>query len=160
MRKKPYVIALNIEKSINEKLIDIRVACHQARIFSDYPSYKHFKKKIVLPLASQDTEIKENLKKIKVKNFGFTVRKEKFKFFNTYAISPSILAIAYALSIANSGKAKNVNLAGFDGYSDNETLNSEMNELLKVYNSNKKAIKIHSITPTKYRLDTKSLFAI
>ena len=70
-----------------------------------------------------------------------------------------MFALAYALSIANSGKAKNITLAGIDGYQNNEALNLEMNELIKSYYKNNKAIKATSITPTKYKIDTKSVFS-
>ena len=71
-----------------------------------------------------------------------------------------MFALAYALSIANSGKAKKITLAGIDGYENNELLNSEMNELIKSYSKNKKSIKAISITPTKYKIETKSVYSI
>ena len=41
--KKPFVIALNDQKTINEKLIDIRVACHTLRLASDLNRFKNTK---------------------------------------------------------------------------------------------------------------------
>jgi 4-hydroxy 2-oxovalerate aldolase len=97
---------------------------------------------------------------VKVKNYGFLVKGDDFKFFDTYATSPYMFALAYALSIANSGQAKNIFLAGIDGYSNNEALNLEMNELIKSYNKNKRSKKITSIVPTRYKIATKSVFSI
>ena len=45
-----------------------------------------------------------------------------------------------------------------DGYTNNDALNSEMNELIKSYYKNKKSIKAISITPTKYKIKNKSVF--
>ena len=159
-KRKPYVIALNIEKSVNEKLITARAACVPVRIFSDHVSYENFDQTFILPLSSQGSEIQKKLKKVKVKNYGFLVKGDDFKFFDTYATSPYMFALAYALSIANSGQAKNIFLAGIDGYSNNEALNLEMNELIKSYNKNKRSKKITSIVPTRYKIATKSVFSI
>ena len=159
-KRKPFVMALNIEKTINEKLIDARAACHPVRILSDYGSYKNFKQTFILPLSSQNNEVKDSLKNLRIKNFGFSVRGKKFKFFKTHAISPFMLAFSYALAISNSGKASSITLAGFDGYSENDSRNSEMNELFRFYFKNKGSVKVISITPTKYKIDTKSVFSI
>ena len=71
-----------------------------------------------------------------------------------------MLAFSYALAISNSGKASSITLAGFDGYSENDSRNSEMNELFRFYFKNKGSVKVISITPTKYKIDTKSVFSI
>jgi len=160
IKKEPYVIVLNIEKSINEKLITARASCVPVRIFSEHANYKNFDQTFILPLSSQDAEIQKKLKKVKIKNYGFLVKGDEFKFFDTYATSPCMFALAYALSVANSGQAKNITLAGMDGYNNNDALNLEMNELIKSYYRNKKSIKAISITPTKYKIDTKSVFSI
>ena len=157
-KKNPFVIALNIEKSINEKLINSRAACVPVRIFSDYTSYNKFNQTFILPLFSQSPKIQKKLKKAKIKNYGFLSKGRNFEFFDTYATSPYMFALAYALSIANSGEAKNILLAGIDGYTNNDALNLEMNELIKSYNKNKKSIKVISITPTVYKIKIKSVF--
>ena len=160
LESKPYVIALNIGKSIKEKLISARAACVPVRIFSDHNDYKNFNQTFILPMSSQGSEIQKKLKGLKIKNYGFFVKGDEFKFFDNYATSPYMFALAYALSIANSGKAKKITLAGIDGYENNELLNSEMNELIKSYCKNKTSIKAISITPTKYKIETKSVYSI
>ena len=45
------------------------------------------------------------------------VKKEKFNIKNQYCELPNNLAISYALAISVAGNAKNILLAGFDGYS-------------------------------------------
>ena len=66
--------------------------------------------------------------------------------------------LGYALAISNSGMASDITLAGFDGYTYDDARMHEVNELIKIYNKNKKSIKLISITPTKYKIDTKSVF--
>ena len=60
----------------------------------------------------------------------------KFDFYKYHAVSPSMLAIAYGLAIACSGKAKKISLAGMDGWKDNLALNNEMENLIKSYIKN------------------------
>jgi 4-hydroxy 2-oxovalerate aldolase len=159
-KNKPYVIGFNIEKSVSENLINARAVCAPVKIFPDYSAYKKLNQKFIIPLSSLDEEIKNKLKKINVKNFGYVVKSKKFKFFNNYAIAPSMLALAYGLSIACSGKARKIFIAGLDGWKNNDTLNNEMKSLLKSYNQSKNSVKIHSITPTIYNIDTISVFSL
>ena len=53
-------------------------------------------------------------------DFGVEIRSNTFKFKNSSAVIPNSLAISYALAISNSGKAKKIFLAGFDGYDAND----------------------------------------
>ena len=56
-------------------------------------------------------------------------------------ITPNSLTICYALSIANSGKAKRIFASGLDGYKIGDQRGVEMEETLKIYNRlNKKGI--------------------
>jgi 4-hydroxy 2-oxovalerate aldolase len=157
LKNRPLVISLNTERTVNEKLINIRVACNNVRILSDYKRYKSFKKIFVIPYIE---EFKHLFKGINIKNFNYNSKAKKFIFKKNYAESPYNLAIAYAISICNSKKAKNIFLAGFDGYENNEKKNSQMNQMFKDYFKNTKAIGIRSITPTKYTIDTISVFDI
>ena len=65
--------------------------------------------------------------------------------------------MGYALSIANSGCAKEIILAGFDGYKQKEK-NDEMNNLIEMYFKNNSSIPLCSITPTKYNIDSRSVY--
>ena len=54
-----YVICLNTNKSINEKLINLRTACHPFRIISDINNYNS-KTNLAMPLSMLPKEIFEN----------------------------------------------------------------------------------------------------
>ena len=157
LKNKPLVIGLNTERTINEKLINIRVACNNVRILSDHKSYKNFKKIFIIPYFE---EFKHLFKMINIKSFNYNSKAKKFIFKKNYAESPHNLAISYAISVCNCKKAKNIFLAGFDGYDNNEKKNLQMNQMFKDYFKNTKAIEIKSITPTKYILETISVFDI
>ena len=152
-KKKLFVIALNIFKSIKEDLIQLRVSCHPFRLISDSTNYKKFNKKLVIPFSM----MRENLKKIVNKNFyydfGLTITNNNtIKIKSNYCELPYPLAIAYAISIAISGKAKSIALAGFDGYKTSDADKDNTEEVLKIMKDNFiKRKKIISLTKTNYK---------
>ena len=68
--------------------------------------------------------------------------------------------VAYSLAIANSGKAKKVILAGFDGYVAEDPRRKEMDEILKTYYNTSKVLNLTSITPTRYEIPVQSIFGL
>ena len=70
-----------------------------------------------------------------------------------YCDIPSPLAIIYAISVAISGKAKAIYLAGFDGYKKNDPSTDETNFLLnKIISRYNKNSKIKTLTNTNYKI--------
>jgi 4-hydroxy 2-oxovalerate aldolase len=88
------------------------------------------------------------------------VKNNTFQFMKSSAIIPNTLAISYALGIANSGKAKKIYIAGFDGYESEDPKRREMDELFTLYQSLKKKSELESITPTKYKVKSVSVYAL
>ena len=93
-------------------------------------------------------------------DFGVEIKSNTFKFLKSSAVIPNTLAISYALGIANSGKAKKIFLAGFDGYEAEDPKRREMDELFSLYQSLKKKADLVSITPTKYKVKSVSVYAL
>ena len=73
---------------------------------------------------------------------------------------PSNLVFAYALSIANSGKANQIILAGFDGFEFEDPRRKEIDIMLKNYEHTTNALPILSITPTRFKITVKSIFGL
>ena len=88
------------------------------------------------------------------------MKENKFEFYKNSAIIPKLYNVAYALSIATSGNASRILLAGFDGYGSNDRRTKIVNDLFFSYSANKKSKKIISITPTSYNFTSKSIYAI
>ena len=59
----------------------------------------------------------------------------------------------------HSGKAKKIYLSGLDGYSIEDPRRREMDETLEVYSSLKKKSELVSITPTRYKIKSSSVYA-
>ena len=60
--------------------------------------------------------------------------------------------LGYALSIAISQNAKNVFLAGFEGFKKDNYANDESKNILKIFKKRFKKTNILSITPTRFNL--------
>ena len=155
---KPYVIALNTSRALLEELIDIRVACHPLRIITDIPDYLNFSTPIIIPSAVSPNDLSETLNKKEIYFFDIDVKKDKFKFEFNNCIIPNLLAISYALAIATCGKAKQIFIAGFDGYENDTTRNNEMNDIFDTYLSDKKSVPLFSVTQTIYKIPSKSIY--
>ncbi len=158
-KNKPFVIALNTEKTIQEKLIDLRVCCHTLRVMSDVSIFKKISQPLALPLDRLPIDQKKEFKKLKILNYGLEVRAGKFSFGEKSSITPNSLTIVYALSIANSGKSKKIYVSGLDGYPIDDPRRHEMDETLKLYLSNKNSSDLISITPTRYKIKSSSVYA-
>ena len=65
----------------------------------------------------------------------------------------------YALSIANSAKSKKIYVSGLDGYPIEDPRRHEMDETLKLYLSTKNRSELISITPTRYKIKSSSVYA-
>ena len=157
---KPFVIALNTQNSINSKLINTRAVCNTLRLLTDHRSFKHLPQKLILPYQRLSNLIKDKFKKVKKLDFGVEVKNNTFQFMKSSAVIPNTLAISYALGISNSGKAKKIYIAGFDGYEADDPKRKEMDDLFSLYQSLKKKSELVSITPTKYKVKSISVYAL
>jgi 4-hydroxy 2-oxovalerate aldolase len=158
-KNKPFVIALNAQKHIDEKLINLRVSCQTLRIMSDVSIFKKITQPLVLPFDRLPIQQKKKFKKLKIFNYGLEVKLGKFNFGKNSSIAPNSLTIVYALSIANSGKAKKIFVSGLDGYPIEDPRRREMDESLEAYSSLKKKSELISITPTRYKIKSSSVYA-
>ena len=134
-------------------------ACHTLRLFTDINKYKKIKYPLILPFESLSENIKKKLKGIKIKDYGIQVIPNTFKFEDKRSVIPNSLAISYALAISNSGNAKKIYLAGFDGYQSDDARRIEMDNMLSLYSSIDETAELISITQTKYKVKSNSVYA-
>jgi len=152
--KKCLVLSLNINKNLPNKFIDYYVASNEARIMVDRQEYNKLSKEIIVPL-DRVKSIFNKIKIKKIKNYGLIVKKNTFSVFNKYCELPTSLVAGYAMSLCSIGKAKNIYLAGFDGYKDNESLDKEMNSYFLNIKKNFPKLNFCSLTPTNYSIPKK-----
>jgi len=158
--KKPFVIALNTNVCINKNLINIYAACNPLKLIADVDLYKS----LSLPLAVPDTllsnDLRKKFKNLKILDFGAGLKENHFEFYKTGAVMPKLYTVVYALSIATSGNASRILLAGLDGYGFKDKRTKVVDELFHLYASFKDAKAITAITPTSYSVPSCSIYAL
>ena len=159
-QSQPYVMALNTQSEICQDLIDVRAACHPIRLIADYNEHQKLQQPLILPLSNLPKYVKTKYKNKELFDFGISVTNNEFKFHDKYCELPTLLVISYALAIASSGQANQILLAGFDGYSSEDTRMKEMNLILKVYQASVNSLPLISITPTRYEIPVKSVYGL
>jgi 4-hydroxy 2-oxovalerate aldolase len=70
------------------------------------------------------------------------------------------MVLAYALSVATSGLAARILMAGFDGYEAGDPRNNELNQILETFSNAGQSPDCISITPTRFKLKAVSVYAI
>ena len=159
-KRKPFVIATNTNVCINKNLIDVFVASNPLKLIADSNLYKSLTSPLVVPKSLLSNDLKIKFKKLKILDFGVGVKANHFKFHKTGAIMPRLLNLVYALSIASSGKASKILLAGFDGYGSNHKRTKKLDELFYLYSSFKDAIPVVAVTPTSYSITSTSIYSL
>lgn len=156
---KPYVIALNTQSNVRQELINARAACHPLRLLADFNEHIKLSQPLITPFSMLPSNLKEELKSKEIFNFGVKINNKGFSFNKNFCEIPAPLVMAYAIAIANSGKAKQILLAGFDGYTHEDPRRKEIDQIFKDYKDKKNTISIKSITPTRYSIPVKSIYS-
>lgn len=159
-RKSPVVMALNAKPSVSEALIDVRAACHPIRLLADIDDHAKLQQPLITPYSMLQDEIRVALSRKELLDFGLSIKEGTFEFREFEATIPSTFVIAYVLAIVTSGRAKNILLAGFDGYGPNDPRTTEVERIFETYMQTEDALRLESITPTEYTLDTKSVYGM
>ncbi|MCD6003897.1 aldolase catalytic domain-containing protein [Halomonas sp. IOP_6] len=157
---KPLVLALNTQSAIKAELIDLRVACHPVRLLADCEAHTKLPQPLITPYTMLPADVRESLANKEVLDFGLNVQADSFAFAETHCTAPTSLVVAYALAVASSGGASRVLMAGFDGFRADDPRNAEMDKVLSAYATAKQAARILAVTPTRYHLDSVSIYAL
>ena len=156
----PFVIALNTQKSIAEDLINARAACHPVRILTDYREYLSLPQPLITPISMLPENVKQKLLQKDVLDFDISVDVKGFAFDSSNCTLPNLLVLSYALAIATSGKAKQILLAGFDGYGADDPRRKEIDNTFDLYQQTEACVDFFSITETRYEIPIKSIYGL
>ncbi len=160
-RQKPLVIALNTQSSIEQSMIDLRIACHPVRLLADAEDHAKLPQPLITPYSMLSASLKAELANKKVLDFGLGTKPDCFEFHEHYCVAPNMLVLSYALAVATAGNASRIMMAGFDGYEPGDNRNAEMEQMLRCFAQSDAAVQPESITPTRYRnLATLSVYAL
>lgn len=159
-RAKPFVLALNTQSNISAELINLRVACHPVRLLADCETHRRLPQPLVTPASMLPSDVQNAFAGKELLDFGIEVKEKTFAFHDCYAVLPNSLVIAYALALVTSGQARQLLLAGFDGYAAGDPRTPEMQQVFNMYMDNQSKIDVAAITPSRYLLPARSIYAM
>lgn len=158
-RARPLVIALNTQSAIDQDLIDLRIACHPVRLLADAETHAGLPQPLITPSSQLPETLRAELGNKTLLDFGLKIEPGLFAFHDTYCTVPSALVLAYALAVASSGQAARILMAGFDGYPAGDARNDETAAILDAYRAAAGEDRLTSVTPTRHRLLSASIYA-
>ena len=158
-KTEPVVLFLNINRYLPASLAQATIVSHETRALFDSQQYYNLKHPIVLPTARLGPLIKEQLAGIEILDYGLTLEEGSFFISSNSCRLQWPLAAAYALAIVTQAGASKVSLVGFDGYSNDDPRQEEMNDVFFKYASLAGSLAITTLTPTTYRIDQSSIFS-
>jgi len=157
---KPLVMALNAQSVIDNDLIDVRIACHPVRLMTDCEKLTQLSQPLITPASTLPINVLEFMSSIELLDYGMGIQDTNHAYEETYCILSSPLVISYALAVASSGKAKQLLLAGFDGYSTDDPRRLENDMIFEKHQNVVSAVPILAVTPTLYHIESTSVYAL
>lgn len=158
-KKKPYVISLNAEKKIDDSLIHTRSACNFMRLLADVNKHLKHNQPLITPFSNLSQDLQITLGSKTIFDFGMQVKPGHFEITETSCVVPNNLVISYTLAIAAASKVNTIYLAGFEGYTADDPRRKEMDQVFELFTTQFGHIHIYSITPTKYNIESRSIYA-
>ncbi len=156
---KPVVISINISDVIPACMIDYYVISHNSKFLADAHRYQALNKPIILPVHRFSQEELSLMSELSLLDYGLAVKEDELIANKTYSIIPSDITTAYVLAVLLESTPLSVKAVGFDGYDKNDPRQQEMIKILDLYNKNKSATEVVSLTPTTYSLVKGSVYA-
>jgi len=157
-KNKPFVAILNLNNNIPDELVDVHIVSNDAKAISDSIFLDNNSKKIILPKDRLQKMIDGRISDSQILNFGLEIGGSGFKINSTGVIMPWTLSPAYALAIFTKAIANKIFLVGFDGYSSENPLQKNMNEIFSAYKELPDSLEIISLTPSSYNVNQGSIY--
>ncbi|MBK5928167.1 aldolase [Rhodobaculum claviforme] len=149
-RARPLVLALNTQSAIDPALIDLRIACHPVRLLADAEAHAALPQPLITPASMLPETLRAEFGDKELLDFGIGIEPGRFEFHATHCVAPNSLVLSYALSVAASGQASRILMAGFDGYPASDRRNDEVDDMLLKFVNSEFTGPVFSITPSAY----------
>ena len=146
----PFVITLNINQHLNQAYIDSIIASNINRILLDLELYKTLKCHVILPKACFSNLVKEKVSENFILDYGLSIKENSFKSSSKGCTSEWQEVTAYALLFLLQASPKKLFLAGFDGYSKDDTRHNMLNIIFHKYLSAKNSVEPLSLTASNH----------
>jgi 4-hydroxy 2-oxovalerate aldolase len=158
-RAKPIVICLNTNPKVPSEIVTAYAACHSTRLLLDADKYQTLNKPIILPLGNTPETIRSKLDGVEIYDYGMEVMPNTFSVRHNSCTLPYSLVAAYVLALATAAGAKDVLLAGFDGYDPSDYRQTEMLHVLETYLELPDKAPLLAVTPTTYNIPQSSIYS-
>lgn len=159
--ERPHVIALNPLSFVPVGLVDSVACCHPGRMLQLLGSADGWRDKPLLtPKDSLPADLQRQLDGRDVLDYGMAVQRQELQVTSSGCVVPAPLVAAYAMAAAAAGGAREILVAGFDGYDGANDKFRAMNGFLEDFQAQHPDLPVTSLTPTRYNLTATSVYAM
>lgn len=159
-RRQARVLAINGNNAIDPAKVHGVVCVHPARMMSFLQKSEWRDTTLYTSVSSVPSYMAETITEgRKVVDYGVTIAPDTFEARGGGCTVPAPLAAAVALSIAIASGAKEILVAGFDGFDGKSDAFEEMQLVLDLARQ-QSAAPIRTLTPTHFDLEVEALYAL
>ncbi len=155
---KPIVISLNVKHDFPTNMIDVYASSNESKMLSEATLYSQLNRSLAIPNLLLTKVLGREVPINNLWDYGLNIKQNTFIAGETECTLPYELSLGYALSLANTGSAKNISMVGFDGYDRDDIRQIRMNELLDLYYQ-QSHVPVVALTPSTYHLSQGSIYA-
>ena len=157
-KKTPTVIFINLNSYLPNNLADATILANDTRANFDMEHYQKLNHPIIMPASNMSYIFSKKIGDLTILDYGLRIEENMFRIGPRGCTLHWPLPFAYALSVITIAKAREIFLVGFDGYSNDDFRQVEMNEVLSNYKELQEQIPIKAITPTNYSIPQGSVY--
>jgi 4-hydroxy 2-oxovalerate aldolase len=156
---RPLVLTLNHQAAIAEDLVDGIICVDEYRLLNEAEFLASCGKPVYSARRHQDAETRRKLAGADCREYDCVLQPGRFEALPYGCVIPVPLAFAYALALCIAGRARKVFLVGFDGFSANDSRQTEMLDLLRIVAPHFGEMALTALTPTNYPVPQGSIYA-
>ena len=153
------VLCLNMNSVVPVELVNAFVACYETRILVQAAQYSNLGRPLIIPMARVPSEIAQLMQSVEIMDYGMAIQDGCFSPGECGCTIPASCVGAYAIALAVAAAAKNIFLAGFDGYPREDPRQKKMDEVFELYRQIPDAPPLISLTPTSYQIPITSPYS-
>lgn len=156
--KRPYVLALNWNSTIDSSLVDAYITCHPHRILSSLEKVSQNKIPIILPMQMVDNLADRSMSGLQILDYGVHITDNQIQGFRTHCEIPSLLSLPYALAVSLASHCKKIFLAGLEGEFKSQSKYRETEQILINFSNGHPDVSLVSLTATRYSIKQVSVY--
>ncbi len=158
--KNAALLTINTLPHIPADAVDGVVSVDQNRIRFEASQFQDLAKPVYAPVSCLPDDCQRELRGLDIRDFGLRVNRDHFELSETGCTLPHALSAIYGIALALQGGARQIYLAGFDGYSAGDPRQQEMIDCLELLRAHTALDqRVTAITPTTYPVKQGSLYA-